>query len=138
MPTLTTEDRQLIFERGVHSDAFLIQTYENLVYPRIIEEKMLSLLRQGKISKWFSGIGQEAEQDHGSGDKWKERQEAEESNSGASERRVGIDQHPGRTPQGLKHARRANAKRGVSECLTPFVIGGFNPVYSQCPLNPQG
>ncbi|MCB0766665.1 MAG: dehydrogenase, partial [Flavobacteriales bacterium] len=60
MPTLTTEDRQLIFERGVHSDAFLIQTYENLVYPRIIEEKMLSLLRQGKISKWFSGIGQEA------------------------------------------------------------------------------
>lgn len=60
MPTLTTEDRQLIFERGVHSDAFLIRTYENLVYPRIIEEKMLSLLRQGKISKWFSGIGQEA------------------------------------------------------------------------------
>lgn len=60
MPTLTTEDRQLIFERGVHSDAFLLLTYENLVYPRIIEEKMLSLLRQGKISKWFSGIGQEA------------------------------------------------------------------------------
>lgn len=60
MSTLTTEDRQLHFERGTHSDAFLIGTYEKLVYPRIIEEKMLSLLRQGKISKWFSGIGQEA------------------------------------------------------------------------------
>jgi 2-oxoisovalerate dehydrogenase E1 component len=60
MATLTTEDRQLHFERGTHNDAFLISTYEKLVYPRIIEEKMLSLLRQGKISKWFSGIGQEA------------------------------------------------------------------------------
>ena len=55
-----TEQRQLTYERGTHSDAFLISTYEKLVYPRIIEEKMLSLLRQGKISKWFSGIGQEA------------------------------------------------------------------------------
>ncbi|MBP7408572.1 MAG: dehydrogenase E1 component subunit alpha/beta [Flavobacteriales bacterium] len=60
MATLTTEDRQLYYERGTHSDAFLIGTYEKLVFPRIIEEKMLSLLRQGKISKWFSGIGQEA------------------------------------------------------------------------------
>ncbi|MBK9175618.1 MAG: dehydrogenase E1 component subunit alpha/beta [Flavobacteriales bacterium] len=60
MPTLTTEDRQLHFEHGTHTDAFLIATYEKLVFPRIIEEKMLSLLRQGKISKWFSGIGQEA------------------------------------------------------------------------------
>ena len=60
MATSTTEDRQLHYERGTHSDAFLIATYEKLVYPRIIEEKMLSLLRQGKISKWFSGIGQEA------------------------------------------------------------------------------
>ncbi len=31
-----------------------------MVYPRLIEEKMLNLLRQGRISKWFSGIGQEA------------------------------------------------------------------------------
>jgi 2-oxoisovalerate dehydrogenase E1 component len=54
------EERQLRFERGNHSDAFLLETYEKLVFPRIIEEKMLSLLRQGKISKWFSGIGQEA------------------------------------------------------------------------------
>lgn len=34
--------------------------YYNLLRPRLIEEKMLILLRQGKISKWFSGIGQEA------------------------------------------------------------------------------
>jgi 2-oxoisovalerate dehydrogenase E1 component len=34
--------------------------YAALVYPRLIEEKMLLLLRQGRVSKWFSGIGQEA------------------------------------------------------------------------------
>jgi 2-oxoisovalerate dehydrogenase E1 component len=34
--------------------------YERMLKPRMIEEKMLILLRQGKISKWFSGIGQEA------------------------------------------------------------------------------
>ena len=39
---------------------FLIQLYINMLKPRLIEEKMLVLLRQGKISKWFSGIGQEA------------------------------------------------------------------------------
>jgi len=38
----------------------LLHLYEQLVRPRIIEEKMLNLLRQGRISKWFSGIGQEA------------------------------------------------------------------------------
>ena len=38
----------------------LIELYRNLLLPRMIEEKMLVLLRQGKISKWFSGIGQEA------------------------------------------------------------------------------
>ncbi|TXG39804.1 dehydrogenase [Seonamhaeicola maritimus] len=38
----------------------LIQLYKNMLKPRLIEEKMLVLLRQGKISKWFSGIGQEA------------------------------------------------------------------------------
>ena len=37
-----------------------IALYKNIVKPRLIEEKMLILLRQGKISKWFSGIGQEA------------------------------------------------------------------------------
>jgi len=34
--------------------------YRSLLFPRLIEEKMLILLRQGKLSKWFSGIGQEA------------------------------------------------------------------------------
>lgn len=34
--------------------------YKRMIKPRLIEEKMLILLRQGKISKWFSGIGQEA------------------------------------------------------------------------------
>ena len=34
--------------------------YRALLYPRLVEEKMLRLLRQGKLSKWFSGIGQEA------------------------------------------------------------------------------
>lgn len=38
----------------------LMQLYKGLLKPRMIEEKMLVLLRQGKISKWFSGIGQEA------------------------------------------------------------------------------
>jgi len=42
------------------TDEQLIQLYKNLVMPRLIEEKMLNLLRQGKIPKWFSGIGQEA------------------------------------------------------------------------------
>ena len=34
--------------------------YRTILFPRLIEEKMLVLLRQGRISKWFSGIGQEA------------------------------------------------------------------------------
>jgi 2-oxoisovalerate dehydrogenase E1 component len=38
----------------------LINLYKHLLLPRMIEDKMLILLRQGKISKWFSGIGQEA------------------------------------------------------------------------------
>ena len=38
----------------------LLELYINMLKPRLIEEKMLILLRQGKISKWFSGIGQEA------------------------------------------------------------------------------
>ncbi|APZ47304.1 dehydrogenase [Polaribacter reichenbachii] len=42
------------------NDATLLHLYKCLLKPRFIEEKMLILLRQGKISKWFSGIGQEA------------------------------------------------------------------------------
>jgi 2-oxoisovalerate dehydrogenase E1 component len=38
----------------------LLKLYKSILKPRLIEEKMLILLRQGKISKWFSGIGQEA------------------------------------------------------------------------------
>lgn len=48
------------FERMNYSDEQLIALYRALVYPRLIEEKMLILLRQNRISKWFSGIGQEA------------------------------------------------------------------------------
>lgn len=43
-----------------HSKETLLNLYHHLVKPRMIEEKMLILLRQGKIGKWFSGIGQEA------------------------------------------------------------------------------
>ncbi len=42
------------------ADAIKISLYKAMLKPRMIEEKMLILLRQGKISKWFSGIGQEA------------------------------------------------------------------------------
>ncbi|WP_298475634.1 dehydrogenase E1 component subunit alpha/beta [uncultured Maribacter sp.] len=42
------------------SNEVLKQLYKAMLIPRMIEEKMLILLRQGKISKWFSGIGQEA------------------------------------------------------------------------------
>ena len=48
------------FNREPFSNEELIYLYRNLLLPRMIEEKMLVLLRQGKISKWFSGIGQEA------------------------------------------------------------------------------
>ncbi len=48
------------FQRKDLSDEQLIAFYKSLLLPRMIEEKMLVLLRQGKISKWFSGIGQEA------------------------------------------------------------------------------
>ncbi|WP_324367980.1 thiamine pyrophosphate-dependent enzyme, partial [Pedobacter sp.] len=37
-----------------------MEIYRRLLYPRMVEEKMLILLRQGRIGKWFSGIGQEA------------------------------------------------------------------------------
>lgn len=47
------------FNRKKYSDKILKDLYEGLLRPRLIEEKMLILLRQNKISKWFSGIGQE-------------------------------------------------------------------------------
>ena len=48
------------FDRKKLSNAELISFYRELLYSRMIEEKMIVLLRQGKVSKWFSGIGQEA------------------------------------------------------------------------------
>ncbi|WP_028981462.1 alpha-ketoacid dehydrogenase subunit alpha/beta [Sporocytophaga myxococcoides] len=48
------------FNRKLYSDDILKSLYSGLLKPRLIEEKMLILLRQNEISKWFSGIGQEA------------------------------------------------------------------------------
>lgn len=48
------------FERKNLADNQLLDLYKRLLKPRLIEEKMLILIRQGKVSKWFSGIGQEA------------------------------------------------------------------------------
>lgn len=50
----------MLFHRQDLSDEQLLRFYRSLLWPRMIEEKMLVLLRQGRISKWFSGIGQEA------------------------------------------------------------------------------
>lgn len=49
----------LKFDRGSYTNELLIDLYRKILLPRLIEEKMLSQLRQGKISKWFSGMGQE-------------------------------------------------------------------------------
>lgn len=48
------------FDRKQKTDSELLSIYKHLLFPRLIEEKMLILLRQGRIGKWFSGIGQEA------------------------------------------------------------------------------
>ena len=48
------------FDKTTLNNDTLLDLYKRLLKPRLIEEKMLILLRQGKISKWFSGIGQEA------------------------------------------------------------------------------
>lgn len=50
----------MIFYRQNLTDAQLLDLYKKILKPRLIEEKMLILIRQGKVSKWFSGIGQEA------------------------------------------------------------------------------
>jgi 2-oxoisovalerate dehydrogenase E1 component len=50
----------MYFDRTHISDEQLLNFYKTLLFPRLVEEKMLLLLRQGKVSKWFSGIGQEA------------------------------------------------------------------------------
>ncbi|WP_373056249.1 thiamine pyrophosphate-dependent enzyme [Zunongwangia sp. H14] len=48
------------YDRGMLDANQLLDLYQSMLKPRLIEEKMLILLRQGKVSKWFSGIGQEA------------------------------------------------------------------------------
>lgn len=50
----------ITYNKGQLDKQTLFRLYKALVKPRLIEEKMLVLLRQGKVSKWFSGIGQEA------------------------------------------------------------------------------
>ena len=50
----------MLFNRKEISTSELKSFYRSILMPRLIEEKMLILLRQNKISKWFSGIGQEA------------------------------------------------------------------------------
>src|ERR1700761_6160206 len=50
----------MIFDRKNLDNNILLEIYKRILYPRVIEEKMLILLRQGIIGKWFSGIGQEA------------------------------------------------------------------------------
>jgi 2-oxoisovalerate dehydrogenase E1 component len=50
----------MVFDRKNYSDKKLLEIYKAILKPRLIEERMLLLLRQNKISKWFSGMGQEA------------------------------------------------------------------------------
>ena len=57
---MITAETPIKFERKKYKDSTLLELYINILKPRMIEEKMLLLLRQGKIAKWFSGIGQEA------------------------------------------------------------------------------
>lgn len=52
--------RHIDYDRSKFSDLELIEIYKTLLKPRLVEQRMLILLRQGKISKWFSGWGQEA------------------------------------------------------------------------------
>ncbi len=58
--SMTEQLTPIEFDSKSHSQETLVDLYRALLLPRLIEEKMLSQLRQGKISKWFSGIGQEA------------------------------------------------------------------------------
>nr|WP_321235350.1 dehydrogenase E1 component subunit alpha/beta [uncultured Psychroserpens sp.] len=57
---LTSSKSLIAYDKKNLDEKTLLKLYKNMLKPRMIEEKMLILLRQGKISKWFSGIGQEA------------------------------------------------------------------------------
>ncbi|MUU77026.1 alpha-ketoacid dehydrogenase subunit alpha/beta [Winogradskyella endarachnes] len=58
MPTITKSN--IAYDKRNLNNETLLELYKKMLKPRLIEEKMLILLRQGKVSKWFSGIGQEA------------------------------------------------------------------------------
>lgn len=60
MKSQTVPQVQFKYNRNNIDDSTLVKLYRAMLKPRMIEEKMLILLRQGKVSKWFSGIGQEA------------------------------------------------------------------------------
>ena len=57
---INQNNADLNFAKNQHTNETLRALYLGLLRPRMIEEKMLILLRQNKVSKWFSGIGQEA------------------------------------------------------------------------------
>ncbi len=57
---LRFKNHKMNFDRKNISNKKLLELYTSILKPRLIEEKMLILIRQGKVSKWFSGIGQEA------------------------------------------------------------------------------
>jgi 2-oxoisovalerate dehydrogenase E1 component len=57
---MLTSATSIKYDRKKFTDEQLIDLYKKILKPRMIEEKMLILLRQGKLAKWFSGIGQEA------------------------------------------------------------------------------
>src|SRR6056297_3332258 len=59
-PVPMTTNIAMDFQLRNRSHEELKTFHRGLLFPRMVEEKMLKLLRQGKISKWFSGIGQEA------------------------------------------------------------------------------
>lgn len=56
----TIKTEKMTFDRKDLTNDQLLDLYKRILKPRLIEEKMLILIRQGKVSKWFSGIGQEA------------------------------------------------------------------------------
>lgn len=57
---MTSAKSHINYDKKNLDDRILLQLYKKMLKPRLIEEKMLILIRQGKVSKWFSGIGQEA------------------------------------------------------------------------------
>lgn len=60
MEQISTMNREIDYSPTILGEEPLIKLYKDLTLPRMIEEKMISQLKQGKVSKWFSGIGQEA------------------------------------------------------------------------------